>query len=383
MTDDIDSQLSDARPRELTDESMQALLGRVRQRVDADRRQVAPARTHRLRPRTRLALVAAAAAVITAVPVVASVVGDDGDGAPSVLPVAVAGNGELVCGQGYASIVDPAEAEVRLLPDQLPAGWAYTEVFARHERSQGCDAQSLVALRLDPAGVVTGRVAVSGPVEAFVNGPVVDRDSVPDTVFGAPARRFDLVPDPARYVDAEVHRWVWTDGAGRQWSAEVIGFGLDEARRQLTGVAIDGDAVAWEPVDPGWTLVHRRTGAPYVVPTGGVIWTVGLTGGVEGRGFDVYSSPEPDLPVAADAFIGDRLTDLDGRAAVVSPPRGGEADGGAPGSSPLMTVAVDVQPGVRAVTRIEAEDLAAVEQMLVSLRQVPTDDPRIEEYGTR
>lgn len=387
MTDDIDRSLGSARPPDLTDESMAALLGRLRQRVDTDRhdtdrRDVSPGPGHRLRPRTRLVLVAAAAAVITAVPVVLSVVGQDGDGSPSVLPVAVAANGELVCGQGFATAVDPAEAEVRLLPDQLPAGWAYTQIFVRHERSDGCDAQSLVALRLDPAGVVTGRVAVSGPVEAYVDGQVVNRETVPDTVFGVPARRFDHTPDPDRPGDAEVHRWVWSDGIGRQWSAEVVGFGLDEARRQLTGVSIDGDAVGWAAVDPDWTLVHLRTGAPYVVPTGGTTWSVGLSGGVEGHGFDVDSSPGPDLPVAVDAWVGDRLTDVAGHPAVLSPPRGGAADGGAPGSPPLVTVAVDVEPGVAAFSRVAADDLTAVEQMLGSLRQVAADDPRIEQYGT-
>ena len=382
MTDDIDTRLRRALPPDPTDESMQELLARARQRVDTERRHPAPPRGHRLRPRTRLGLVAAAAAVITAVPVVASVVGEDGGRVPSVLPVAVAGNGELVCGAGYASIVAPAQAQVRLLPDRLPAGWAYTEISARHERSQGCHAESLVALRLDPTGVVGARVAVSGPVDAHVDGPLVDRDSVPDAVFGAQARRFDYAPDTDPFVDVEVHRWVWTDDTGLQWSAEVVGLGLADARRQLTGVTIDGAAVTWAGVDPGWTLVHRRTGAPYVVPTGGTIWTVALTGGVEGHGFDVYTTPEPHLPVAADAYVGDRLTTVDGHDAVVSPPRGGEADGGAPGSSPLVTIALDVAPGVAAFSRTQAGDVTAVEHLLASLRQVPADDPRIEEYGT-
>ncbi|MPQ99546.1 hypothetical protein GB931_16810 [Modestobacter sp. I12A-02628] len=382
MTDDIDARLRRARPDDLTGESMQALLTRVRARVDAERLPTPRLRNRRLRPGNRLLLVAAAAVLITAVPVVVSVVGQEEEGAPSGLPIAVAQTGELSCGGGYASVVDPAAAQVRLLPDELPVGWAYTEIFARHETSQSCDAQSLVALRLDPAGVVTGRVAVSGPVDAFVNGPVIDRDSVPDSVFGLPARRFDLTPDADRYVDAEIHRWVWTDSGGRQWSAEVIGFGLDEARRQLSGVSIVGAAVAWAPVDPGWTLVHLRAGAPYVVPIDRVIWTVSLSGGLEGRGFDVYSNAEPRLPVAASAFIGDRLTELDGRGAVISPARGGEADGGAPGSLPLVTIGVDIEPGVSAVTRVAATDLAGVEQILTSLRQVPADDPRIKRYGT-
>jgi hypothetical protein len=67
---------------------------------------------------------------------------------------------------------------------------------------------------------------------------------------------------------------------------------------------------------------------------------------------------------------------------VLSPPRGGEAEGGAPGSAPLVTIAVDVEPGVTATTRVGSGDVAAVEQMLTSLRQVPADDARLEQYGT-
>jgi hypothetical protein len=381
VTDDIDVRLDDARPRDPADEPVQELLARVRRRVDAERAQIVPARARRSRPRSRLALVAAAAAVITAVPVVASVVGQDDDGL-ALLPVAVAvdGNGEVFCAGGYAGIVDPADAAVRLLPDRLPAGWDYTEVLARHETSLDCDAPSLVALRLDPAGVVTGRVAVSGPFTTSTEA-VLGAATVPDTVLGHPARRFDIAPGSGPADGVEVHRWVWSDDAGRVWTAEAVGLGLDDARRQLTGVSVDGDAVTWAAVDPGWTLAHLRTGPPYVLD-GGDVWRVQLTGGVEGRGFDVQSGADSRLPAAARAWVGDRLTDLDGHAAVLSPPRGGEAEGGAPGSAPLVTIAVDVEPGVTATTRVGSGDVAAVEQMLTSLRQVPADDARLEQYGT-
>ena len=378
MNDPLIDRIARDAPADLDDTELRALLGRVRQRVDGERRTATPSR---LRPRTRLVLVAAAAAVLTAVPVVVSVVGQEDGTTPPGLPVAVAQNGEFSCADGYATAVDPAQAEVRLLPDDLPTGWEYTQIFVRHERSQNCDAQSLVALRLDPAGVVTGRVAVSGPVEAYVNGPLVDRDSVPDTVFGTDARRFDYAADPSTTIEHEIHRWVWTDSGGRQWSAEVVGFDLEEARRQLTGVSIDGSAIGWQAVDPGWSLVHLRTGEPYDLPTGGDSWTVMATGGLEGHGFDVYSNPEPRLPAAADAWVGDQLTEIDGRPAVVSPVHGSEADGGPPGSPGYITLAVDVEPGAIAVSRFPPDDLAAVETLLGSLRQVPPDDPRIETYG--
>jgi len=383
MTDDIDVQLSNARPRDLADEPMQALLQRVRQRVDTERHQTAPAPVRRLRPRTRLALIAAAAAAITAVPVVASVVGQDDDSSLALLPVAVAvdnNTGEVFCASGYASVLDPADAQVRLLPDQLPTGWAYTEVLARHETMQDCDAPSLVALRLDPAGVVTGRVAVSGPFTTSLDA-ALGAATVPDTLFGHPAYRFDISPGSVRADGVEVHRWVWSDDAGQVWTAEAIGLTLDDARRQLTGASIDRDAVTWAAVDPGWTLAHLRTGPPYVL-NGGNIWRVQLTGGVEGRGFDVYSGADSRLPAAARAWVGDRVTDLDGQAVVLSPPRGGEAEGGAPGSAPLVTIGVDVEPGVAAYARVQSGDVESAEQMLTSLRQVPTDDARIEKYGT-
>lgn len=382
MTDDLDTRLTRAAAPDLDDESRDELLRRVRARVDAERSSAGPARPRRLRPRTRVALVAAAAAVLTAVPVVVSVVGQDGDGSPSALPaaIAVAPNGEFICSDGYATAVPPADAEVRLLPDVLPDGWGYTRIVVRHDRSQNCDAESLVALQLDATDVVTGRLAVTGPVDATINTPQLDENSSPDTVFGHPARRFDQQPDPTRSI-AELHRWVWSDDTGRQWSAEVVGADLEEARRQLTGVAITGDAVGWQVVDPGWSLVHLRTGAPYQLPTGGDSWTVELTGGLEGRGYDVSTSPEPQLPAAAGAWIGDRLTEVAGHPAVISPVRGAEADGGPPGSAGSITLGVDVAPGAVAYSRFGAADLDGVERMLGSLRQVPPDDPRIQQYG--
>ncbi|KQS68211.1 hypothetical protein [Modestobacter sp. Leaf380] len=384
MTDPLIDRLTHHAPADLDTAELSALLTRARARVDAGRTAAPRSGARRLRPRTRLALVAAAAAVLTAVPIVVDVVGQDEDGTapPGLsLAVAVAQNGEFACANGFATAVDPAQAEVRLLPDELPPGWEYSEIFVRHERSQNCDVPSLVALQLDSTGVVTGRLAIRGPVEAYVNAPVVDRDSVPDTVFGASARRFDYAVDPAGPIDAEIHRWLWTDSSGRQWTAEVVGLGLEEARRQLDGVTVDGPDVTWQAVDSAWSLIHLRTGDPYVLPTGGTSWTVGADGGLGGRGFDVHSNPEPHVPAAASAWVDDRLTELDGRPAVVSPVRGSEAEGGPPGSPGYITLAVDVEPGVTAISRFVPGDLASVEAMLGSLRQVPPDDPRIEAYG--
>jgi hypothetical protein len=383
VTDPHLDRLAQAAPADLDDAQLAALLERARRRVDAERSGGAPPRVRRLRPRTRVALVAAAAAVLTAVPVAVSVVNQDDGTGPSGLSVAVAQNGQFVCTNGFATAVDPAEADVRLLPDQLPAGWEYTQILVRHERSQNCDVPSLVALQVDPSGVVTGRLAVTGPVDAFINTPVVDRNSVPDTVFGAPARRFDLAADPARAIDHELHRWVWSDDTGRQWSAEVVGFDLDEARRQLAGVAVEGSAVTWQAVDPGWSLIHLRTGPPYDLPTGGTSWMVSATGGLEGRGYDVYANPEPHLPAAASAWIDDRLIEVAGHPAVISPVRGTEADGGPPGSTGYLTLAVDVEPGVLAISRFDPGDLDGVQAMLGSLRQVAPDDPRIATYGEK
>ena len=378
MTLDLDTLLRDADPLRNRSDDDAALLRAVRARVDRERDSaVLELGARRPRWRRRVALVAAAAAVLTAVPVALDLV-DGNDGRPPLLAPAVAADGTIVCNEGYASIVDPRDAAVRLLPDRLPSGWSYTRIFAREDTITRCVPPSLTALRQDAQGRVTGRVSVTGPVAADVDQGALVEASVPDTVFGHDALRFDLQPH-----DVPVHRWVWTDDQGRQWSAEASGMPLDEGRQVLTAVTIDGPRISWAATaQPGWTLVHLREGAPYGVSPGQLTWWVEMTTGTEMRMLQVYVPEGADVPLLADSAVGDQLTTVGGAPAVLGRPRGGEDAGGPPGSEPTTPVLVEVAPGTVAWSWGAADELPEVQAMLESLRQVGATDPRLSQYGT-
>ena len=378
MTRDLDTLLRDADPLRARSDDDTALLAAARERVDRERDGTLVALPGRPSPwRRRVALVAAAAAVLTAVPLALGLVDGD-DGRPPLLPPAVAADGTIICGTGYAAPIDPEDSPVRLLPDRLPSGWSYTRIFAREDTLTRCVPPSLTALRQDAQGRVTGRVSVTGPVEAHVDqGELVD-SSMPDAVFGHTARRFDV-----QHHDVAVHRWVWTDDAGEQWSAEVGGLPVEEARQALTAVSIDGPQVAWDAAaSPGWTLAHLRDGAPYDVSYGQVTWWVEMTDGSEVRVLQVNLADGAAVPLLADAAVGDLLTTVGGLPAVLGRPRGGEDAGGPPGSEPTTPLLVEVAPGTVAWSWAAVEELPEVQAMLDSLRQVGATDPRLSHYGT-
>lgn len=382
MTRDLDSLLRGADP--LGDASADdALLPRLRARVDAERAGALPLRR---RPRwvRRAALVAAAAAVVTAVPLVVSTLDDGRDGPPALLAPAVAAtigaDGTISCVGSYTASVPVEDARVRLLPDRLPEGWSYDELFARQDDPAACGPVSLAALRTDATGLVTGRVSVTGPIAAEVDRRGF-RNAAEDTLFGRSAQRFDATAEATEY-----HHWVFSDAQG-QWAAEASGMPLDEARRTLASVAIDGPQVTWDAAtaEPGWTLVHLRTGPPYGTVPGRFTWYVELMDGAQRRSLDVTVA-DPPVPLVAGAGIGEQVTTLDGHPAVLLPVRtagpvapGTETD--VPGGTSTQHVLVEVAPGTVAHSMAFDDDLADVEAMLTSLRQVPADDPRIEEHA--
>jgi hypothetical protein len=381
VTSDLDTLLRDADPlRDRPADGDTALLLALRDRVDAERAGTVPA-YRPLHWGRRIGLVAAAAAVLTAVPLVISAVTDDGS-APPVLTAAVADNGEIYCGAGFTTAVPPQDSPVRLLPDRLPEGWSYTQIFVREDRTTGtCVPPSLTALREDVDGRVTGRIAVTGPVEARVNQGRIVAKSVPDTLFGHAARRFDLQP-----FDVAFHRWFWTDAQGRQWSVEASGMPLEEARRELAAVSVDGSDLAWDgAVAPGWTLVHLRDGAPYGV-SGRLTWEVEMTDGTAHRLLEVWQARGAVVPLLAGTGVGEQVTTIDGHPAVLSQVRVNQAPPGTetdtPPGSVTQPVLVEIAPGQVAFSFSMGDDLPEVERMLASLRQVAPTDPRIERYGT-
>jgi hypothetical protein len=379
MTLDLDRLLHAADPVRGDDDA--ALLVRVRERVDHERAEIPPAGQRRSPWPRRLTLVAAAAAVLTAVPLVLSAVTGEDGGPPGLVTPAVAANGEISCGAGYTTAVAPEDSSVRLLPDQLPAGWSYARIFVREDATTGsCVPPSLTALRTDATGLVTGRIAVTGPFEARVNQGRIVAATVPDTLFGHAARRFDLQPH-----DVVSHRWFWTDEQGRQWSVEASGMPLEEARQALSAVSIDGSDVAWNgAAAPGWTLVHVREGAPYGL-SGQLTWWVELTDGTMGRPLQVNVSRGPALPLLASTGVGEQVTTVGGHPAVLGQVRSATAPEGAetdvPPGTETRPVMVELAPGTVAWSFATSDDLPEVEQMLTSLRQVPRDDPLLEQYG--
>lgn len=377
MTRDVDTLLRGADPLLGRSDDDTAVLGAARARVDRERAAAVRVPAHR-RPRwaRRIVLVAAAGAVLTAVPLVLSAVtGDDGT-RPPLLPAAVAADGTIQCGSPYVSAVDPKDAAVRLLPDRLPPGWSYTKIFARDFRPTAtCIPPSLTALRENPDGLVTGRISVTGPVDARLDEGKLATRSTPDTVLGHAARRIDV-----QQADIAFHRWVFTDEQGRRWSVEASGMPLAEARQELAAVTIAGSRVTWDAAAaPGWTLVHLRQSPPYGANSR-LTWWVDLTDGHQRRLLQVYLTEGETVPLLASTAVGDRVTTVAGHPAVLAHPRGGAEAGEAPGTE-TTPVLVELAPGTVAFSWATADDLPDVEHMLASLKQVPRDDPRLQRYS--
>lgn len=381
MTRDLDTLLRNADPLRHRPAADDAVLPAARARVDRERAGVVPAR--RRSWGRRVVLIAAAAVVLTAVPLTISVLHGDDAGRPRVLAAAIAANGQITCtGAGYTSAVRPEDSPVRMLPDRLPTGWSYTQIFVRSDDTTGeCIPPSLTALREDADGLVTGRISVTGPVDASLDQRTVVARSVPDTVLGHAARRIDL-----RQADVVYHRWFFTDERGKRWSVEATGMPLDEARTELAAVSISGSAVTWnDAAAPGWVLVHLRQGAPYGI-AGQLNWHVEFSDGTGRRFIDVYHYRGVAVPLLAETEVGERVTSVGGHPVVLSQVRVNNAPPGTvtdtPRGSRTQPVAVEISPGTVAYSFSSVEDLPQVEQMLASLRQVPPSDPRLEKYGT-
>ena len=380
MTRDLDTLLRDADPlrdRPADDDVLRA----ARARVDAERAGVVPLR-RRHWPR-RVALIAAAAAAITAVPLVLSALHDDPHGR-QVLPAAIAAaNGQIQCGSGYASAVHPQDTSVRLLPDALPNGWSYSKIFARDEVEYGwCVPPSLTALQVAPDGTVTARLAVTGPVPARMDQLKLHGHSAPDTVQGQPAKRYDLQSN----TDVAVHHWIWNDDQGQLWQAEVDGLPLADAQQVLAVAATDGTQVVWNAAAaPGWRQVQLRGGPPYGVDPHRLIWYAEMTGGPM-RTLTVTDAHEGRVPLWTNAGVGDQLATIGGHPAILGQVRGpapavsGETD--VPAGTVTRPVAVEITPGTEAWTWSTPDELPAIERMLASLRQVAATDPRLKKYGT-
>ncbi|MEV0898486.1 hypothetical protein [Actinoplanes sp. NPDC049802] len=287
-----------------------------------------------------------------------------------LVSAAVAVDGSLSCGssfEGHADPIRPDKARVRLFPTVIPAGWRLVDIFARESTwPVACTTPSLVAAELDATGVMRGGVWVSGPVDRISyeeEGAEVNPKPLrtADTLNGRPAVRYDYQQE-----DGIHYSWIWADDRGKHWQASVAGHSLADARKIMSAVGTDRDQVVWSGSRfPRMRVLHQRTGPRYPAEGSTENWYIRLTDGTRERLVDVISGRSQ--PIAVDLRPGERLEDLAGR--------------------PLLrwssgSVTYEVLPGSRVTTEVHG-DAAAVHALLAGLRQLPADDPRLDEYAMK
>lgn len=323
--------------------------------------------------------VAAAAAVV--IPVVGGILAPVSPFGLAGTPAAVAEDGRLECGSGYAQPVEPATVEPRYLPSALPEGWSYVAIRARDNTARGwCVPPSLTVLETGVDDRVDATLKVYGPFDVRLDdrGMGTANDA---TVAGHEARLF-------RQEDQEdqgffFYRWFFTDDAGLTWLAEVDGYPLEQATTVVDSLTTTGDRVTWAgPPTSGLEIVHERTGDPYTLDSHRESWDVDITDGQHVSNFSVdLSLDNHSVPLYAEATVGARLTTVDGYDVIHDPVdsdfQDGEGDGIA--DPPSAPVSIQLTPDVQARIALPTTELGT--ELLTSLELAPRDDPRIEEYG--
>lgn len=387
MSTDLDAALRSADPLAgVDDPAHRASLSAARMNVERRRRQVA-------RPRWQRPLVLGAAVAATAA--VALVTIDPGTSTPGrpgvrsggLLPAAVAANGEIVSGgttsSSYSAPVAPKDADLRLLPNDLPEGWSYEQILARVETEANWNVPaSLVVVRQNPGGVTTGSLSVVGPIEATVN----QEGTTADVVDGQDARLF-VFDEPPADMKYATHIWWWTDEAGKQWQATTVDLSPEDARRAVEAVHTSGDQVSWQsPADLGLQVVHQRRGVAYPTERSGISWDLMLNDGQRDRPVNITRQDGPDpLPLVA-TTPGLQTTTVNGRPAVLFPVGEMKEDAeiaqrSAAGLATCRWMTYQVESGVQAMTET-CGDEAKVASMLASLVNVPPTDPRLTKYAS-
>jgi hypothetical protein len=354
-----------------TDETDAARLVAIRAMVDTAVTAVEPSpstkRTRSVGPRG-LVVVGVTVAVLAALAVLVPALLPDGARAP-LSDAAIADGGRLNCDEGYAAAIPPRDADLRLLPARLPSGWTLTRIFAREETFRGyCVPPSLTVADPDQPW---RRMSVYGPFPAISLDGL--GEGTPVTVVGRPGLRFDY--DFAS--PHELHRWVWTDGAGQTWMAETSGYPLTEADTVVATVSTEGDRVRWEPADPTRRLsvLHQRNGPPYPTDSRSLAWYVDLDGPGGPLSLQVSKTyrddPAPLLASTSPGPFGE-VTRLNGRTLILNHEGGRE--------SPTL-LAYEWAPGVVVQAEIRSHALADALAIIGSLTDVPADDPRLETYA--
>lgn len=290
--------------------------------------------------------------------------------------VAFAADGSVTCpGSGYAHPIKPADADARLLPATLPAGWSIDRIFARWEvsdSSAACTRPSLTVVRIGSDEVVTGQAQVFGPFRA------VDTDSF---LGDRAAVRIDGEPGlHLTMTGTDFNRWVWTDG-DQSWLMESEGFGSADAVALVDAVHTEGSSVSWDAAaaPAGTEVTHLRDSAPYAYQPAAVSWYLRLRGPHgQGLAVDASFSPEHAVGILEQPSVGTRLL-ADGSARTESSTEEG------------YSVSIQRDDGWQISGWNEAQwesgqmskrsSAAVLEDVLAALVNVPADDPRLSKYA--
>lgn len=298
---------------------------------------------------------------------------------PDVARVAIAADGSLQCSnEGYAAPIDPRDADLRLLPADLPDGWAVATLAARWQTSNdpaACRVPALSLVRVDADRVLTGNVSVYGPfdevdVEAFTGS----RSNV--EVAGEPGLLLDG-------TDNGFQRWVWT-AQDHTWVMEAQQLTREQGELVAASITTTGTDVDWQPTgdDADLSVVAQRSGPPPTYRPARLAWYVDLTG-PDGQAahYEVDYEPEHQTPALEAAYPG-VVVSADGTQARLE--RRGPSEG-----EDLITIwrdglRISAGPGSTFGTATDAPapvPFSTLASIVDSLAPAAADDPRLTEHA--
>ena len=298
---------------------------------------------------------------------------------PDVARVAIAADGSLQCSnEGFAAPIAPRDADLRLLPADLPDGWAVATIAARWETSNdlaACRVPALSLVRVDADRVLTGRVTVHGPFDAVdVEAFTGSRSNV--EVAGEPGLLLDG-------TDYGFQRWVWT-AADRTWVMEAQELTREDGQVVAAGITTTGTDADWQPTndDADLQVVAHRSGPPPTYRPARLAWYVDLTG-PDGHAahYEMVYQPEHPTPALEAAYPGG-VVSADGTEARMERPGPSEGedliivwrDGLRISAGPGPIFRSDDNPP----TPVSSSTLSAI---VDSLAPAPADDPRLTEHA--
>ena len=298
---------------------------------------------------------------------------------PGLARVAVAADGSLQCsGEGYATPIDPRDADLRLLPSSLPQGWALQRIAARWEASHdpaACRVPALSVLRTDPQRVVTAVASVYGPfADVDATGFLGSRTNV------EVADTDGLLLD---WEDGKFLRWIWTDH-GHTWLMEAQGLNRTEGATLAEAISTDPSSATWQPNgdDLDLQVVAERPGPPPAYHPARLAWYVDLLG-PDGQTahYAVTYQPKHPTPALEAAWLGVQVNAEGTEARISRPDADGEGD--------QLTIwrdglTISAGPGAQftqADGPAEPVPYPTIAAIVDALAPAPADDPRLTTYA--